>query len=98
MPGQAAGGTICNTGQVAVTASIGTLLAANTTQGRIALTITNTSTVASPVSLYVGPSGITTTTGHLIPPATSWTTTFRGTLYAIGSGAVTATYFEEVNA
>ena len=92
------GGTICNTGQVAVTGTIATLLAANTTQSRVSITISNTSTVASPISLYVGPSGITTSTGHYIPPASSWTTTFRGTIYAIGSGSMTATYFEEVNA
>ena len=92
------GGTIGNTGQVTVSAAATALITANATQSRVQLTITNTSTVASAVAMYVGTtSGVTTSTGHYIPPASSWTTTYRGPLWIIGA-AGTATYFEEVNA
>ena len=92
------GGTVCNTGQITVTTAAQLVLAANATQSRVSLTVTNASTVASPISMYVGASGVTAATGHAIPPATSWTTTYRGPLYVIASAGGTLTYFEEVNA
>ncbi len=92
------GGTLCNTGQITTSGTAAAIITANTTQSRVSLTLTNTSTSASPISMYVGgTSGVLTTTGHAIPPATSWTTTYRGPLWVIG-GAGTLTYFEEVNA
>jgi hypothetical protein len=99
MPFGADGGTIGNTGQVAASGVVAVLLGANSTQSRVSLSITNTSPAGTPVLMYVGTSNaVTTSTGHLIPANTTWVTTYRGPLWVIAASAVTATYFEEVNA
>jgi hypothetical protein len=73
-------------GQVSVGTSAVQLLAANA--GRRAALITNTSSTAT---LYVGStSGVTTATGHPIPPLQSFKIGFTGTIYGIASAGTIA--------
>lgn len=85
------GGDTPATGQVSVTTSATLIAAANA--DRKELVITNTS---STVDMYIGPSGVTTSTGLLLPPLSSRVTQNRGAYYGVSSsGTIVASYEED---
>jgi hypothetical protein len=81
---------INSTGQVSVTSSGVTIIAANTS--RQAVVITNTS---STVTAYIGASGVATTTGYPLAPGASITLPTTAAIYGIvSSTAATVGYLE----
>lgn len=85
--------TAQNNGQVSVTTSPTQIVAANSARKRIV--ITNTGSTA----VYLGPSGVATSTGHLLAGAAGYPFVIytKAAIYGIvGAGTQTVTYWEEV--
>lgn len=80
------------TAQVSVDTTSGGVLVAALNTSRKFLEITNTS---SSVNVYIGNTGLTTSTGHVLPPGSSFTldsTICTGAIYGIVvTGSVTVT-------
>lgn len=81
------------TNQVSVGTTVGGTKIIGANSKRVAVTITNTGASA----VFVGASGLTTTTGHSIAAGASFTfQNFVGDVYGIvASGTVTVSYVEE---
>ena len=84
-----AGGATLSTGQVSVGTAATQIIGANT--NRYEVVITNPSTV----TVYVGGSGVSTTTGHAIPAGGSITLKSTAAIYGVVATATqTVTYAE----
>ncbi len=88
--------TTLATGQVTVNTTAGGVLIAAARATRREIVVTNTGTVP----VYLGNSGVTTTTGHLLPGIKGASVSLRwtGALYGkTASGSQVVTYAEEYN-
>lgn len=78
------------TGQVSVAATATQIIAAN--PSRQGVLVTNPS---SSVTVYIGGSGVTTSTGAILPPLSSLTLPITGAIYGIvASSTQTVSYVE----
>lgn len=84
------GGTTIATGQVTLSTSSGTVCAAST--GRRVVTMRNTD---ASISVYLGATGVTTSTGYLVKAGESLTLTTTATIAGVAaSGSPVVCYVE----
>lgn len=77
------------TGQVAILVTVVQIAAANATRRAILIKNADATNI-----LYVGSAAVTTATGHKIGAGEAAVLPIVGAIYGIGSGSLTATYFE----
>lgn len=90
---------VINTGQATVGTTAGGTKIADANANRLKITIKIAS--ATPVAVFYGETGLTTSTGDRVPPVDGypWVTTFKGAIYGIvASGSQLVTYKEEASA
>lgn len=77
------------TGQVAITASAGQIVAARALRRGVLVTNTHATN-----NLFVGSASVTVSNGQEVPPGQSITIPTVGAVYGVGSGSLTATFIE----
>lgn len=78
-----------NTNQVAITGVVAQIAAANATRRAILIKNTHATNL-----LFVGSAAVTVLNGHQVSPGESVVLPIVGAISGIGSGSLTATYFE----